>query len=218
MCITTKWMLIQKRYNDSETLFAFPWLQHWLQSDILREITQPHDYSLVSSTLPLASQRGLFSNMVYWKGGTSQLAKSSFFGTLQLFNCSFFSLVRFLRLPGGLPGLTLYPAALVVPRGLPGLVLKPAALVVPMGRPVLVRYPANFVVPAGLPLLPDFPVPFFFLVPSGFGASLQFILTCWGWKSFWESCNWHAMDLCTPCGRGVRPPRGSCRRGLAQEG
>jgi len=91
-------------------------------------------------------------------------------------------------LPGGLPGLTLYPAALVVPRGLPGLVLNPAALVVPNGRPVLVRYPANFVVPAGLPRLPDFTIPFFFLEPSGPGASVLLFLAVWVWKSFGVSC------------------------------
>lgn len=107
------------------------------------------NYSLVSSTLLLGSQRSLFSIMVYGKGGTSQAVKSNFLGTLQLLkssflawshpNSSFLSRARLLMLPGGLPGLTLYPAALVVPRGLPGLVLNPAALVVPSGRPVLVR-------------------------------------------------------------------------------
>lgn len=106
-------------------------------------------HSLGSSTLPLGSQRGLFSIMAYGKVGRSQLVKSSFLGTLQLLksnflalsqpNSSFLSRARLLMLPGGLPGLTLYPAALVVPRGLPGLVLNPAALVVPSGRPVLVR-------------------------------------------------------------------------------
>ena len=97
------------------------------------------NYSLGSSTLPLGSQRGLFSIMVYGKGGTSQVVKSSFLGTLQLLKSSFLSRAKLLMLPGGLPGLTLYPAALVVPRGLPGLVLNPAARVVPSGRPVLVR-------------------------------------------------------------------------------
>lgn len=106
-------------------------------------------YSLGSSTLPLDSQRGLFSIIAYGKGGTSQPVNSSFLGTLQVLkssflasslpNSSFLSRARLLMLPGGLPGLTLYPAALVVPRGLPGLVLNPAALVVPSGRPVLVR-------------------------------------------------------------------------------
>lgn len=136
-----------------------------------------HVYSLASSTFPLGSHRGLFSIMVYGKGGTSQLVKSSFLGTLQVFKSSFLSRARLLMLPGGLPGLTLYPAALVVPRGLPGLVLNPAALVVPSGRPVLVRYPADFVVPDGLPRRPDLDMPFFFLDPSGPGASVRLILS-----------------------------------------
>lgn len=155
-------------------------------------------YSLGLSALLLGSQRTLFSIMVYEKGGRSQLVKSSSLGTLQLFKSSVLALLRpnsnFLRrarllmLPGGLPGLTLYPAALVVPRGLPGLVLNPAARVVPIGRPVLVRYPANFVVPDGLPLLPDLTIPSFFLDdPSGTETSLALILIACAWKSVWVS-------------------------------
>lgn len=96
-------------------------------------------YSPGSSALLAGSQRGLFSMRLYGNAGTSQPAKSSFLGRLQLLKSSFFRRARLLMLPGGRPGLTLYPAALVVPRGLPGLVLNPAALVVPRGRPVLVR-------------------------------------------------------------------------------
>lgn len=96
-------------------------------------------------------------------------------------------------LPGGLPGLTLYPAALVVPKGLPGLVLNPAALVVPRGRPVLVRYPADFVVPDGLPRLPD-RLRFFFFFSSSFVSIFLPLVVC-RWDSFSASCLWHAIGL-----------------------
>lgn len=79
--------------------------------------------------------------------------------------------------PGGLPGLTLYPAALVVPKGLPGLVLNPAALVVPRGLPVLVRYPADLVVPEGRPRLPD-RLRFFFFFSSSFISMLLPLVVC----------------------------------------
>lgn len=185
------------------------------------------NYSIGSSTLLLTSQRSLVSMMAYGKGGTSLPGKSSFLGMLQLLkssvlaasqpSSSFLRRARPLMLPGGLPGLTLYPAALVVPRGLPGLVLNPAALVVPSGRPVLVRYPANLVVPDGLPLRPDLAVPFFFLEPSGTRTSPAPILTACGWKSAWVSCNWHVMALCIPCGKGARLARDSCKPGFVGE-
>lgn len=89
-------------------------------------------------------------------------------------------------LPGGLPGLTLYPAALVVPSGLPGLVLKPAALVVPRGLPVLVRYPASLVVPEGLPRFPDLPRVFFFF-KSLFVSRSLLVVVC-KCASFIVSC------------------------------
>lgn len=96
-------------------------------------------------------------------------------------------------LPGGLPGLTLYPAALVVPKGLPGLVLNPAALVVPRGRPVLVRYPADFVVPDGLPRFPD-RLRFFFFFSSSFVSIFLPLVVC-RCDSFNGSCLWHAIGL-----------------------
>lgn len=96
-------------------------------------------------------------------------------------------------LPGGLPGLTLYPAALVVPKGLPGLVLNPAALVVPRGRPVLVRYPADFVVPDGLPRFPE-RLRFFFFFSSSFVSKFLPLVVC-KWGSFKASCLWQAMGL-----------------------
>lgn len=145
------WGQCQTLYNENSVRAIFKW-QKVLSSNICEKCLPKHtlahalkclsklqNYSLASSTFPPCSQSGLFSIMAYGKGGTSQLGKSSFLGTLQLLKSSFLSRARLLMLPGGLPGLTLYPAALVVPRGLPGLVLNPAALVVPSGRPVLVR-------------------------------------------------------------------------------
>lgn len=96
-------------------------------------------------------------------------------------------------LPGGLPGLTLYPAALVVPKGLPGLVLNPAALVVPRGLPVLVRYPADLVVPEGRPRLPD-RLRFFFFFSSSFISMLLPLVVC-KCVSFNGSCLWQAIGL-----------------------
>lgn len=97
-------------------------------------------------------------------------------------------------LPGGLPGLTLYPAALVVPKGLPGLVLNPAALVVPSGLPVLVLYPADFVVPEGLPRFPDL-LRFFFFFSSSFVSIFLLLVVC-KCGSFNASCLWHGIGLC----------------------
>lgn len=96
-------------------------------------------------------------------------------------------------LPGGLPGLTLYPAALVVPKGLPGLVLNPAALVVPRGLPVLVRYPADLVVPEGRPRLPD-RLRFFFFFSSSFISMFLPLVGC-KCVSFNGSCLWQTIGL-----------------------
>ena len=98
-------------------------------------------------------------------------------------------------LPGGRPGLTLYPAALVVPSGRPGLVLNPAARVVPRGRPVLVLYPASLVVPRGLPRLPLFPAALFFFLPSSGARSVLLMQDTFPGESPSTSCLWHTMDL-----------------------